>query len=119
MSGAGGRARTSLAVRVTLLVIAVAVLAVLTVVVTLAINFFGNDTRSVQVPDVTYPGECFHTAMPFPNVPEQPPGAKVVGAPVLLRTLDKGRKQYNALEADRRVCAAGLKPPSADPKPAS
>jgi beta-lactam-binding protein with PASTA domain/predicted Ser/Thr protein kinase len=33
-------------------VIAVAVLAVLTVVVTLAINFFGGDTRSVQVPDV-------------------------------------------------------------------
>jgi serine/threonine-protein kinase len=34
-------------------VIAVAVLAVLTVVVTLAINFFGGDTRKVQVPDVT------------------------------------------------------------------
>ncbi|CAN5370640.1 Stk1 family PASTA domain-containing Ser/Thr kinase [soil metagenome] len=33
-------------------VIAVALLAVLTVVVTLALNFFGNDTRSVQVPDV-------------------------------------------------------------------
>jgi eukaryotic-like serine/threonine-protein kinase len=33
-------------------VIAVAVLAVLTVVVTLAINFFGGDTRNVQVPDV-------------------------------------------------------------------
>jgi eukaryotic-like serine/threonine-protein kinase len=33
-------------------VIAVALLAVLTVAVTLAINFFGNDTRSVQVPDV-------------------------------------------------------------------
>jgi serine/threonine protein kinase len=34
-------------------VIAVALLAVLTVAVTLAINFFGNDTRSVQVPDVS------------------------------------------------------------------
>jgi beta-lactam-binding protein with PASTA domain len=34
-------------------VIAVAVLAVLTVVVTLAINFFGGDARQVQVPDVT------------------------------------------------------------------
>ncbi|MCV7224681.1 Stk1 family PASTA domain-containing Ser/Thr kinase [Mycolicibacterium komossense] len=33
-------------------VIAVAVLAVLTVVVTLAINFLGDTTRSVQVPDV-------------------------------------------------------------------
>ena len=33
-------------------VIAVALLAVLTVVVTLAINFFGGSTRSVQVPDV-------------------------------------------------------------------
>ncbi len=32
--------------------IAVAVLAVLTVVVTILINSFGNDTRSVQVPDV-------------------------------------------------------------------
>jgi serine/threonine-protein kinase len=34
-------------------VAAVAVLAVLTVVVTLAINFFGGETRDVQVPDVT------------------------------------------------------------------
>ncbi|CAN5809396.1 Stk1 family PASTA domain-containing Ser/Thr kinase [soil metagenome] len=34
-------------------VIAVAVLAVLTVVVTLAINFFGGDTRKIQVPDVS------------------------------------------------------------------
>ncbi|MGB3482769.1 MAG: Stk1 family PASTA domain-containing Ser/Thr kinase [Mycobacterium sp.] len=34
-------------------VAAVALLAVLTVVVTLAINFFGGDTRDVQVPDVT------------------------------------------------------------------
>jgi serine/threonine-protein kinase len=33
--------------------IAVAVLAVLTVVVTLAINMFGGDTRDVQVPDVS------------------------------------------------------------------
>jgi eukaryotic-like serine/threonine-protein kinase len=33
-------------------VIAVAVLAILTVVVTLAINYFGGSTRSVQVPDV-------------------------------------------------------------------
>jgi beta-lactam-binding protein with PASTA domain len=33
-------------------VIAVAVLAVLTVVVTLAINFLGGDTRKIQVPDV-------------------------------------------------------------------
>ncbi len=34
-------------------VIAAALLAILTVVVTLAINFLGNDTRSVQVPDVS------------------------------------------------------------------
>ncbi|AQA03023.1 serine/threonine protein kinase [Mycobacterium sp. MS1601] len=34
-------------------VVAVAVLAVLTVVVTLAINFLGGETRAVQVPDVT------------------------------------------------------------------
>ncbi len=33
--------------------VAVAVLAVLTVVVTLAINMFGNNTRQVQVPDVS------------------------------------------------------------------
>jgi serine/threonine-protein kinase len=38
---------------VTRWVVAVAILAVLTVVVTLAINFLGGDTRSVQVPDVT------------------------------------------------------------------
>lgn len=38
---------------VTRWVVAVAVLAVLTVLVTLAINFFGGDTREVQVPDVT------------------------------------------------------------------
>ena len=36
--------------------IAVAVLAVLTVVVTIAINMFGGNTRDVQVPDVTRPG---------------------------------------------------------------
>ncbi|MDF2825777.1 MAG: pknB 1, partial [Mycobacterium sp.] len=38
---------------VTRWVVAVAVLAVLTVLVTLAINFFGGETREVQVPDVT------------------------------------------------------------------
>ncbi|WP_197382639.1 Stk1 family PASTA domain-containing Ser/Thr kinase [Mycolicibacterium mengxianglii] len=38
---------------VTRWVVAVAVLAVLTVLVTLAINFWGGDTRQVQVPDVT------------------------------------------------------------------
>ena len=36
--------------------VAVAVLAVLTVVVTIAINMFGGNTRDVQVPDVSRPG---------------------------------------------------------------
>ena len=36
-------------------VVAVAVLAVLTVVATIAINMFGGDTRDVQVPDVSRP----------------------------------------------------------------
>lgn len=74
---------------------------------------------SVPTPSPVYPGECYRTAPLFPKVPI-PKGAKVVGAPALLGTLDKGSRQYDALVAEKEVCRSALPPPKTpDAKPAS
>jgi eukaryotic-like serine/threonine-protein kinase len=81
-------------------VAAVAVLAVLTVVVTLAINFFGGETRDVQVPDVTGQSSAdaivvlqnagFRTRTSNQPDNEVPPGSIISTDPVATSTVAAG-----------------------------
>ncbi|MET0699553.1 MAG: Stk1 family PASTA domain-containing Ser/Thr kinase [Mycobacterium sp.] len=81
-------------------VIAVAVLAVLTVVVTLAINFVGGDTRKIQVPDVagqpvadataTLQNRGFKVATNGTPNSTVPPGNVIDTAPAASSSVDAG-----------------------------
>ena len=95
--------------------IAVAVLAVLTVVVTIAINMFGGGTRDVQVPDVTGPGvgrrdrRAAEPRLQDPHGQQKPdsnvPPDHVIGTDPAAETLRRGRRRDHRQRVDRSAAA--------------
>lgn len=55
----------------------------------------------------SFPGECKRSVEPFAKVPVKA-GEKLVGAPAVMQTLERGRRQYDKLAADHAVCKAAV-----------